>query len=207
MDYRTGRLGTLFVVSGPLKPIQLATVEVAKEVWAMMGEEHRDNFMVVGGAALLLHGHPIMTGDTDLAVTADSLHKFETVARCDSRFSQGLFGEWSFESPRGFRVTIDFLDKTGESGHLHSCSDYSMIDGMPVVTLVDLAIAKGGAWIDRQKGKDLYGFKCAVETMGEEMLNFKGLSRAKRETLEDVMIELAGMREQRGLLQVVRMLL
>ncbi|RPA91461.1 hypothetical protein L873DRAFT_1819415 [Choiromyces venosus 120613-1] len=169
-------------------------MEVAKEVWAMVGEEHRDNFVVVGDVAFLLHGYPIFTNDTDLATTADSLHKFETLAKLDPRFSQNIFGEWSFESRRGFRVNIDFLDKTGEGGCLHKCSDYSLIDGMPVATLVDLAIAKGGAWIDRQNEKDLYGFKCTVKTMTEEMLNFKGLSEAKRETLGDIMIELEGMR-------------
>lgn len=39
--------------------------------------------MVVGGAALILHGYPVFTNDTDLAVTADSLHKFETLAKPD----------------------------------------------------------------------------------------------------------------------------
>jgi len=156
----------------------------------MVGEEHRDNFMVVGGAALLLHGYPIFTNDTDLAITIDSLVKFETLAKEDPRFSKSIFGEWSFESPRGFRVNIDFLDKTGETGCLHECSDYSLIDGMPVVSLVDLAIAKGGAWIDRENEKDLYSFRRVVQTMREKMLNFKELSRAKRETLDDIMMEL-----------------
>ncbi|KAG0637018.1 hypothetical protein HOY80DRAFT_1003015 [Tuber brumale] len=196
-----------FVVSGDLKPVQLASMEVAKEVWAMMGDENRENFVVVGGAALLLHGYPIITEDTDLAITPDSLHKFETLAMSDPRFSQTMFGEWSFDSPRGFRITIDFLDKTGESGSLHKCSDYSLIDGMPVVTLVDLAISKGGAWFDRQEKKDLYGFTCVVETMKERGLNFKRLSRPKRETLDDIMIELERMKETRELLRVVRTLL
>ena len=112
----------------------------------MDGDEHRGNFLIVGGAALLLHGYPIFTNDTDIALTADSLHKFETLAQLDPRFSQSQFGEWTFQSPYGFRVKIDFLDKTGESGCLHECREYSLIDGMPVTTLVDLAIGEGQAW-------------------------------------------------------------
>ncbi|KAG0638780.1 hypothetical protein HOY80DRAFT_1077105, partial [Tuber brumale] len=178
--------------------------ESRREVWAMMGVGHRDNFVLVGGAALLLHGYPILTNDTDLAITADSLHNFETLAKSDPRFSRGRFGRWSFESRGGFRVSIDFLEKTGEGGCLQKCSDYCLIDGMPVATLVDLEIAKGGAWIDRQSEKDLYGFKCAVKTMTEKMLNFKGLSEPKRETLDNIMVEFEGMREERGLFRAIR---
>ncbi|KAG0640665.1 hypothetical protein HOY80DRAFT_1041242 [Tuber brumale] len=156
----------------------------------MVGEEHQDNSVVVGGAALLLHGYPIFTNDADLAITADSLHKFETLAKLNSRFSQNRFGEWSFESGRGFRVNIDLLDKTVEGGCLRKCNDYCLIDGMPMATLVDLAIAKGGAWIDRQNEEDLYGF-----------------SEAKREALDDIMVELQGMRKEREFLQAIRTLL
>jgi len=45
-----------------------------------------------------------------------------------------------------------------------------------MATLVDLAIGKGGAWIDHGSEKDSYGFKCAVKKMLEKMLNFKELS-------------------------------
>jgi len=60
--------------------------------------------VVVGGAALILHGYPVFTNDTDLAVTADSLHKFETLAKPDPPPPppQNIFGEWSFESRPAF---------------------------------------------------------------------------------------------------------
>ena len=49
-----------------------------------------------------------------------------------------------------------------------------------MATLVDLAIGKGGVWIDHGSEKGSYGFKCAVkkmlEKMLEKMLNFKELS-------------------------------
>ncbi|KAG0635948.1 hypothetical protein HOY80DRAFT_1055723 [Tuber brumale] len=171
MSTQSGRTDTpTFVLSEPLKLAQLASMEVAKEGWAMVGEEHRDNFVVVGGAALL-HGYPIFTSGANLAITAQSLHKF--------------------------RVNIDFLDKTGETGCLHQCSEYSLIDGILVATLVDLAIGKGGAWIGRGNSKDLYGFKCAVKTMTKKGLDFKRLSEAKRETLDDITIELGGKRDER----------
>ncbi|KAG0129265.1 hypothetical protein HOY82DRAFT_610886 [Tuber indicum] len=109
---------------------------------------------MVGGAALLLYGYPILTIDTDLTITADPLYKFEVRAKLHPRFSQMKFGGWDFESHRRFRVDIDFLGKTGEGRYLHECSDYSLMDGMPMVTLTDLAIAKGGAWIKSQKEKD-----------------------------------------------------
>ena len=195
-----------FLVSGPLKPAQLAAMEVAKEVWGMVGNEHRDNFLIVGGTALLLHGYPIFTNDADIAITAESLDKFETLAKLDPRFSQSQFGEWAFQSPRGFRVKIDFLDKTGETGCLHECSDYALIDGMPVTTLVDLAIGKGQAWVNRENPKDLFGFKCAVKKMTELGLNFRELTGPKRDALEDIMSELEEMKEEWGVLKVIKML-
>ncbi|PUU72269.1 hypothetical protein B9Z19DRAFT_1138312 [Tuber borchii] len=208
MSSENGRTATpSFLVSGSLKPAQLASIEVAKEVWDLVGDENRENFLVVGGTALLLHGYPIMTCDTDIAITADTLYKFENLAMKDPRYAKSPFGQWTFESPRGFTVTIDFLDKTGEAGPLEKCTDYTMIDGIPVTTVEDLAIGKGAAWINRQLGKDFFGFKCAVKKMTETGLNFKQLSQKKREILDDIMFELEGMREEWGVLRVIRTLL
>ncbi|KAG0136181.1 hypothetical protein HOY82DRAFT_599352 [Tuber indicum] len=103
------------------------------------------------------------------------------------------------------RVEIDFLDKAREGGSLQKCTDYSPTEGMPVATLTDLAIAKGGALIDRQNEKDIHGFKCNVKTMTEKMLNLKGLGREKCKTLDDITIVLEWMSEERGLLHTIRM--
>jgi len=64
--------------------------------------EHRGIFVVVGGAVLLFHWYPVFTNDTDLAVTADLLHKFETLAMPDPHPPKNPFGESSFESHSAF---------------------------------------------------------------------------------------------------------
>ncbi|KAG0634227.1 hypothetical protein HOY80DRAFT_1060883 [Tuber brumale] len=58
-------------------PAQLAPMEAARAVWDLIGEDHIDNLVVVGGAALLFHGSRIFTCDADLAIIHDSLGKFE----------------------------------------------------------------------------------------------------------------------------------
>ncbi|KAG0128074.1 hypothetical protein HOY82DRAFT_671750 [Tuber indicum] len=179
-----------FVVSGPPIPAQLTSMEVTKEVWAMVGKEHQDKFIVVGGAALLLHGYPILTDHTDLAITADSLYKFEALAKLDPRFSQTNSGDGALN------LIVDFVPISTfwiRQENADACTN--------------LAIAKGGARIDRQNENDLYGFKCAVKAMTEKMLNFKGSSEEKRGTLDEIMIEPEGIREERGLLRAIRTLL
>jgi len=105
------------------------------------------------------------------------------------------------------KVLVNLLNKTGESGYLHKHSNYYLLNGMLVVTVVGLAIPKGETWIELRREKDLYSFKYAVKNVMEQMLNFKELSEEKCEPPYNLIIELGGMREKRVLLQGIRTLL
>jgi len=159
---------------------------------------------------LLWSGGPHSSStDTDIAITAESLDKFETIGEHGPRFSKSPFGQWVLQSERGFRVEIDFLDKTGQIGCLHPCSEYSLLDGIPVATLADLTVGKGWAWVDWEKFKDLYSFRCIVRTMIERGLNFREVGEENQDALEDIISALAYTKEDedRRLVRAIRTLM
>ncbi|PUU77256.1 hypothetical protein B9Z19DRAFT_1065995 [Tuber borchii] len=190
----------------PLIPLQLASMEAARVVWEMLGEEHLENFAVVGGAALLFYGSTIMTNDADLAITGDSYTKFLNAVKEDRRFSEGFFGKWEYWSSYDFMVEIDFINKNGDGDYLHELRGYSLIDGIPVARLVDLAIGKGTAWVQRKNQKDFTGLKYAVMMMAQRGLDFKGLDEQAKELFDDITMKLMDSPEGRQLLQIVRRL-
>ncbi|RPA97815.1 hypothetical protein L873DRAFT_1089547 [Choiromyces venosus 120613-1] len=126
-----------------LLPIQLAVMEAARAVWDLVGEEHINNFAVVGGAALLFHGSDTRTEDTDLAITREAFDKFCQLARNDPRFTEDPYwGPWRYHASFDFDVLIDFLDKSGVQGWLPELTGCCLIQGVPIAMLTDLALLK-----------------------------------------------------------------
>lgn len=150
----------------------MAAMEAAKAVWNLIGEDQIENFVVVGGAALLFHGSELMTVDADLAITGDSLEKFIKSVHRDARFTKTVMEGWEFQSSYGFMVEVDFLDKSGAGGFLHEFTQYSVVDGVPVATLVDLALGKRGSWMDQGRPKDLDALEWILVKMAEQRVDF-----------------------------------
>jgi len=180
-------------------------MEAAKAVWNLVGQEHTENFVVIGGAALLFHGSNISTNDADLGITADSMNTFCELARRDTRFTEDLICPWRYESSYGFAVEIDFLDKLGD--YMHGAKDYCLIQGVPVATLADLVLGKGDSWLDRGREKDLAGLMYVVEKMERAGEDFKGLGEEGRKLLGEIMEELEDSLEGRYVLAIVKKLL
>ncbi|PUU79687.1 hypothetical protein B9Z19DRAFT_1064035 [Tuber borchii] len=174
-----------------LIPSQLGVMEAARAVWDLVGEEHINDFAVVGGAALLFHGSDIKTEDTDLAITGKPFDKFCQLVKNDSRFVEDPYGgPWRYHATFGFDVLIDFLDKLGGGGYLPEMTGHCLIDGVPVATLVDLALLKGAAWVDRDEKKDLAGFDYALRRMAEAGLSFRGSGEIGKGILDKVVVKL-----------------
>jgi len=143
----------------PLLPIQLAAMEAAHVAWEMLSEGHRENFIAErGGAALLFHGATIITHDADLAVNADSYTKFINLAKDDPRFDEAVFGVWEYTSSYDFLAKVDFSNRDRDRDCIHELGEYSLIDGIPVATPIDLVIGKGTAWVERKNPKKPYWF-------------------------------------------------
>ncbi|KAG0638654.1 hypothetical protein HOY80DRAFT_1077557 [Tuber brumale] len=185
----------------------MATMEAARVIWNMIGEEHRENFVVVGGTALLFYGSTIVTNDTNLATAGDSLDKFRNLAKEVARFSETVYGKWEYTSSYDFITMVDFVDKEGGGGSMHKLKGYSIINGIPVATLVDLAIGGGAAWVERRGGKDLSGIEYAATMMALRGLSFKVLDAQTRGFLDDIMINLRESPRGRQLLRRIRGLL
>jgi hypothetical protein len=124
----------------------------------------------------------------------------------DKRFTWTA-GVWEYKSSEEIMVEVEFLDKDGVGGYLHQLRGYSLLDGVPVATLADLALGKGAAWVDRSKEKDLSGFEYAIRKMADKGMNFRGLGIEGRDVLADIMEELGQGARGRELARVVRTLL
>ncbi|KAG0638560.1 hypothetical protein HOY80DRAFT_153840 [Tuber brumale] len=193
--------------SADLLPMQLAAMETARAIWGMVGTEHLENFVVVGGTALLFHGASIIIHGTDLAVTGYSLNRFRELAQNDRRFSETVIGTWEYSSSYGLIVMVDFLNKLGDGGYMHEYNSYSLVGGIPVATLADLAIGKGTSRMDRGHSKDLEGLEYVVQKMTSNGSSFRGLDSEGKRRLDEVMVHLAGDGRGRMLLRLIRALL
>jgi len=49
--------------------------------------------------------------------------------------------------------------------HLHKLRGYCLDDDVPGAKLMDLALSKGIAWVDREEDNDFTGLQYAVEQM------------------------------------------
>ncbi|KAG0133215.1 hypothetical protein HOY82DRAFT_605054 [Tuber indicum] len=162
-----------------------AVIEATRAVWGLIGGRYVGDFAVVGGAVLLLHGATIPTRDVDFGITAESMDAFVRAVVSDSRFSQLPLG-WEYNSTFGTNA-------------------YCLDETLPVASLVDLALKKGIAWVDRGYKRYLDGLKFVVEMMGKGQ-NFRRLRGDERELLGDI-IEGLDYSEGRQLHRVIRTLM
>ncbi|KAG0643113.1 hypothetical protein HOY80DRAFT_1098112 [Tuber brumale] len=190
-----------------LVPAQLEAMEAVRSIWEMIGEEHKESFVVVGGAALLFYGSGIPTYNADIAITGSPLPKCEERAKNDGRFTQGVMGDWEFQASYGFSVKIDFLDKLGFGGYLNEHKQYCIIDRVPVATLVDLALGKGGSWFDQERTKDLQALEWVVGLMVDQGLDLAEVGMDEILILRDVITRLSSTTMGRRLADIIRGLL
>ena len=111
---------------------------------------------------------------------------------------------WEFQSSYGFMVEVDFLDKLGVGGFLHEFTQCSMVDGVPVATLVDLALGKGGSWIDWGRAKDLDALEWVLGKMAEKRLDFSRVEIEEMRTLQEVMMALPETAQRRWVSRGIR---
>ncbi|KAG0138602.1 hypothetical protein HOY82DRAFT_595776 [Tuber indicum] len=166
-------------------------------------EQHVENFAVVGGAALLIHGANIRTADADLPMTPQFLGAFEEAAKRDDHFTYIPRQPWDHTASLDIILPIDFLGKSGASGTLHSLlQGYNLYDELPVVTLIDLALTKGVAWARRGKAKDLIAPRYAAWEIVWKGMDLGGLDKQGRGRLDNILVALAQVGEGRKLSRV-----
>ncbi|KAG0642977.1 hypothetical protein HOY80DRAFT_998114 [Tuber brumale] len=137
---------------------QLAVLEAVRAVWNLIGEQHLENFAVVGGAALLLHGANIRTADADLAITPQSLEAFEEAAKHDERFTYIPGLPWEYTSSLDIIVPIDFLDKSGAWGPTSQVTRVQPVRWSSSCDFDGFGIGKGGSMGRAGQGKRSHRF-------------------------------------------------
>jgi len=148
-----------------------------------------------------------MTHNSDLAITGDSYTKLINLVKDDRRLSETMLGKWEYWSSYDFMGLGWSLLLRRDWDHINELREYSLIDGIPVATPVDLAIGKKTAWVQRKNQKDFTDLQYAVKMMARNRLDFKGLDEQAKELLDDIRMELRGSARGLQLVQVIRRLL
>lgn len=91
-----------------------ALLEAFSAAASLLPDAYAEEFVLVGGTALLYLGSTRSTGDVDFLITAQSLNAFEVAARKDSRFSKDSTEQWHYTSrTNGITIPFEFLAAGG----------------------------------------------------------------------------------------------
>lgn len=153
-----------------------ALLEAFHSAAALMPENLRQDFVLVGGTSLLSLGGNRKTEDVDIAVTVPSLHAFFAAAANDSRFKKGSMDNWEYTSTDEIIVPFEFLIQGG--GFAPVIRAAKEVDsgggggGGVRAGLGELALMKARSWLGRDDDKDLEDFKFLLAKMDEAGVSF-----------------------------------
>jgi hypothetical protein len=163
-----------------------ALLEAFSAAAALVPQDLRRSFVLVGGASLLSLGGTRKTGDVDVAVTGPALHAFHAAALNDERFNQ-LGGEsWEYTSSNEICVPFEFLLQGGDFIPVIEGAREIGACGEMRAGLGELAIMKAKTWLDRDEDKDLQDFRFLITKMGEMGETFGTLQPGDEEEMGDL---------------------
>ena len=147
----------------------------------------RTEFLLIGGASLLILGSKRKTEDIDFAVTTAGLFAFEQAICNDSRFSKGSVGEYIYsyigKGIEEIKVSIEFLQMGG--GFAPNIKVVKPAGEGFRAGMGELVRMKGNAYMARGLDKDLEDFCFLLKKMEETGESFKGV-KLEEEDLEDM---------------------
>jgi hypothetical protein len=144
-----------------------ALLEAFHAAVALLPQNLRRDFILIGGTSLLTIGSTRETRDIDVAVTGPSLHAFFAVAARDPRFKKGIMDDWEYTSNNDIIVPIEFLAQGGGFAPVIRQAREIVAGGGMRAGLGELAIMKAKAWVQRDEKKDLDDFKFLLTKMEE----------------------------------------
>ncbi|KAI9764137.1 MAG: hypothetical protein M1840_008697 [Geoglossum simile] len=156
----------------------------------------RKQFVLVGGASMLLLGGTRWTSDIDIVVTAEALNAFEEAAAHDPHFSKDVVHSWSYTSTTpgidSVCVGIEFLAMGGEFAPVIRAAR-PVLGGFRA-GLAELVLMKGRAVDSRGEPKDREDLRFILEKMEGSEESFGGVEMDNEdlETLADSVKSLGG---------------
>jgi len=167
-------------------PGQKATLlEAFHSAVALLPQNLRRDFILVGGTSLLSLGGTRKTEDVDVAVSAASLHAFYAAALHDPRFKKGAMDDWEYTSSSGIIVPFEFLLQGGDFAPVIKAAREIVAGGGMRAGLGELAIMKARTWLARDDEKDLRDFKFLLTKMEEMRESFEVLDLGVGEEMGD----------------------
>ena len=137
----------------------------------------RAEFLVIGGASLILLGSERKTEDVDFAVSATALNAFEEAATTDPRFSKGAVANWTYscqgEGIKDIKVPLEFLQMGG--GFAPKISIVKPVGEGFRGSMGELLRMKGNTYMSRGEVNDRKDFCFLLEKMEETEEGFEGV--------------------------------
>lgn len=132
-----------------------------------VSEEFRNEFIAVGGLALVLHGYNLYTEDIDIVASGRALDDFLKDVENDDKFEFNGLSKAVYKSSFGINVEFEFLHSIGEGiffeySQIYVAHALSAYETCAVVSAQDLLRMKAHAWIDRKKDKDIEAVKALL---------------------------------------------
>ena len=153
----------------------------------------RHQFILVGGAALVILGSNRSTEDVDFAVSAEALHAFFDGATGDIRFVRDSNDIWTYIcQANGIQVGIEFLAAGGPFAP--NIKVYQAVGEGFCAGLGELARMKAAAACGRGEDKDQSDFRWLIERMSETGESFERveLTDDDRDNLAEAAEDLGG---------------
>jgi len=144
-----------------------AMIECFTKAASYVSEGFRNEFIAVGGFALVLHGYNLYTADIDIFASGRALDDFMKNVENDEKFEFNGFNKAIYKSSFDIHVEFEFLHSVGEGiffeySQIYVAHALSVDETCAVVSAQDLLRMKAHAWADRKEDKDIEAVKALL---------------------------------------------
>jgi hypothetical protein len=147
-------------------------------------------FVLIGGAASMVHGSVLKTEDVDIAVTANSLNAFrEAVARGQTKFKIRPCETIEFECHQGYFIPVEFLELGGPFVDSVAAIEPLMRGGF-VASPAELFLLRAKTWLGRGEDGDLADLRYLLEVTARTGQIYRVMRKAVVERIAEVKADL-----------------
>lgn len=163
-----------------------AILEAAEAAASFIPSHLKKEFVLIGGAAMIVLGATRITEDIDVAITPQALAEFIRRATNDARFTKDVMEGWEYKCKgpgiEDIRIPLEFLAIGG--GFVDAVRESQILPtGVTVASLADMAVYKATCCLDRGKDNDFEDLEFLLRRMHEEGKTFEWVDAEERKIL------------------------